>query len=183
MHRRPHRTHKLAGLLVHCILLCAALLLANACGMADSLMGNRSGGTVSSLWSDVPPIDGASKAEISMPLAFRLMLQGAFKGGLDYIAYTTNKTPDEVRGFYTFERMQANGWNAADMSGNQQEQLSCIGDKSDGGSAGAICLFAKQEGKQKPLLAIIVAHNEQTKQTEIFYTRIDVSKLETTPEP
>jgi hypothetical protein len=29
------------------------------------------------------------------------------------------------------------------------------------------------------LLAIVVAQNEDTKQTEVFYARIDVSKLET----
>jgi hypothetical protein len=79
--------------------------------------------------------------------------------------------------------MQANGWSAADMSGSRQDQLSCIGDKSDGGSAGALCLFAKQDGQQKPLLAIIVAQDEQTKQTDVFYARIDVSKFEPTPEP
>jgi hypothetical protein len=166
-----------------CVVMSAALSLLNACGMAESLMGNRSGGTVSNLWPDVPPLDGASKAEIAMPLAFRLMLQGAFKGGIDYIAYTTSQTPDDVRGFYTVERMQANGWQAADMSGSTQDQLSCVGDTSDGGSAGALCLFAKQQGQQKLLLALVVAQNEQTKQTEVFYARIDVSKFETTPEP
>ena len=183
MNLRQRSIYKIAATIVRCAIVCSVLLFANACGLADSLMGNRSGGTVASLWPDVPPIDGATKADIQMPLAFRLMLQGAFKGSLDYIAYATNKTPDDVRGFYTVERMQSNGWKAADMSGNEQDQMSCIGDKSDGNSAGAICLFAKQEGKQKPLLAIIVAQNEQTKQTEVFYARIDVSKLETTPAP
>jgi hypothetical protein len=169
-------------ILALCIVIGAALPLLSACGIAESLMGNRSGGTVSNLWPDVPSVDGATKAEITMPLAFRLMLQGAFKGGIDYIAYTTSKTPDDVRGFYTVERMQANGWKAADMSGSAQDQLSCVGDTSDGASAGALCLFAKQDGQQKPLLAIVVAQNEQTKQTEVFYARIDVSKFET-PEP
>jgi hypothetical protein len=166
-----------------CLLIAAALPLLSACGMAESLMGNRSGGTISTLWPDVPAIGGASKADISMPLAFRLMLQGVFKGGIDYIAYTTSKTPDDVRGFYTVERMQANGWKAADMSGSTQDQLSCVGDTTDGSSAGALCLFAKQDGQQKPLLAIIVAQDEQTKQTDVFYARIDVSKFETPVPP
>jgi hypothetical protein len=163
--------------LVLCLLISATLL--NGCGLAKSLLGT-SGGSVAQLWPDVPPIDGATKTELEMPLAFRLMLQSAFKGGIDYIAYSTSKTPDEVRGFYTTERMQANGWKGADMSGAAQDQLSCIGDQSgDASSSGALCLFAKQDGAQKPLLAIVVAQNEDTKQTEVFYARIDVSKLET----
>lgn len=168
-----HRTITLAL----CLLIGATLL--SACGLAKSLLGT-SGGSAAQLWPDVPPIDGATKSEIEMPLAFRLMLQSTFKGGIDYIAYSTSKTPDEVRGFYTTERMQASGWKGADMSGAAQDQLSCIGDQSgDASSSGALCLFAKEEGAEKPLLAIVVAQNEDTKQTEVFYARIDVSKLET----
>jgi hypothetical protein len=165
-------------LLALCLVIGATLL--NACGLAKSLLGNSSGGTVATLWPDVPPIDGATRADIEMPLAFRLMLQSAFKGGIDYIAYTTSKTPDDVRGFYTTERMQANGWKAADMSGNAQDQTSCAGDKSgDNSSSGALCLFSKEQDAQKLLLAIVVAQNQDTKQTDVFYARIDVSKLET----
>ena len=182
IYRRAHSIRKLVTTFALCSVLCAALLLASGCGMAESLLKNSSGGTVAQLWPDVPPIDGATKAAIEMPLAFRLMIQATFKGAIDYIAYTSDKTPDDVRNLYTVERMRANGWKAADMSGSEQDELSCVGDTSDGASAGALCLFAKEEGKQKLLLAIVVAQNEQTKQTEVFYARIDASKLET-PEP
>jgi len=169
-----HRTITLAL----CLLISATLL--SACGLAKSLLGSGSSGTVAQLWPDVPMVDGATKSDIEMPLAFRLMLQSAFKGGIDYIAYTTSKTPDDVRGVYTAERMQSNGWKAADMSGTAQGQSSCVGDQSgDKSSSGALCLFTKEDGAQKPLLAIVVAQNQDTKQTEVFYARIDVSKLET----
>src|SRR5512136_282956 len=88
------------------------------CGMLNSLFNTTStAGTVSSLWSDVPPLQGATKTNLEMPLAFRLMIQATFRGGIDYVAYTASQTPDEVRNFYSAERMKADGWQPADLGG------------------------------------------------------------------
>ena len=157
-----------------------AMLSLMGCGMLGSLLNNTSSsGTVSSLWSDVPPLQGAARTNLEMPLAFRLMIQAAFKGGIDYIAYTTNQTPDAVRNFYSVERMQANGWKAADLSGTPGSQQSCVGDQSSGNSTGELCVFGKQEGNKEILLAIVVAEDAKTKQADVFYARIDASKFET----
>jgi len=157
-----------------------AMLSLMGCGMLGSLLNNTSGsGTVSSLWSDVPPLQGAARTNLEMPLAFRLMIQAAFKGGIDYIAYTTNQTPDAVRNFYSVERMKSNGWQAADLSGTPGSQQSCVGDQQGAGSSGDLCLFAKQDGNKEVLLAIVVAEDAKTKQADVFYARIDASKFET----
>jgi hypothetical protein len=164
-------------------LLCVLMMFTLACDMIKSMLGlTQSAGTVSELWSDVPPLEGATKADLEMPLAFQLMMRAMTRGGVNYIAFTTTKTPDEVKNFYTVEVMQANGWKVVDLEGNETNQQSCVGDKADTGSAGALCLFGKQEGEQEVLLAIVIAQDEQTKQTNVFYTRIDANILET-PQP
>jgi hypothetical protein len=162
------------------MMILVVMLSLMGCGMLGSLLNNTSSsGTVASLWQDVPPLQGAAKTNLEMPLAFRLMIQAAFKGGVDYIAYTTNQTPDEVRSFYSVQRMQADGWKAADLAGNQGDQQSCVGDQQGAGSAGDLCLFAKQDGNKEILLAIVVAEDTQTKQADVFYARVDASKFET----
>ena len=162
------------------LMIIVALLSLMGCGMLGSLLNNTSSsGTVSNLWSDVPPLQGAAKTNLEMPLAFRLMIQATFKGGIDYIAYTTSQTPDAVRSFYSVQRMQANGWKAADLAGNQGDQQSCVGDQQGAGSSGELCVFAKQDGNKETLLAIVVAEDAQTKQADVFYARIDASKFET----
>ncbi len=150
------------------------------CGMLNSLFNTTSSaGTVSSLWSDVPPLQDAAKTNLEMPLAFRLMIQATFKGGIDYIAYTTRQTPDEVRNFYSAERMKSDGWQATNLEGAQGSQQGCVGDQQGAGSSGDLCLFAKQDGNKEILLAIVVAEDAQTKNADVFYARIDASKFET----
>ncbi len=150
------------------------------CGMLNSLFNTTSGaGTVSNLWSDVPPLQGASKANMEMPLAFRLMIQATFRGGIDYIAYTTSQSPDDVRNFYSAERMKSDGWQATDLGGGQGSQQSCVGDQQGAGSGGELCLFAKQDGNKEIVLAIVVAEDAQTKHADVFYARINASNFET----
>ena len=162
------------------LMIVVTMLSLMGCGMLGSLLNNTSSsGTVSSLWSDVPPLQGAAKTNLEMPLAFRLMIQATFKGGIDYIAYTTSQTPDEVRNFYSVERMKSNGWQTADLEGNQGAQQSCVGDQQGAGSSGELCVFAKQDGNKETLLAIVVAEDAQTKHADVFYARIDASKFET----
>ena len=162
------------------LMILVVMLSLMGCGMLGSLLNNTSSsGTVSSLWSDVPPLQGAAKTNLEMPLAFRLMIQATFRGGIDYIAYTTSQTPDEVRGFYSVERMKSTGWQTADLAGNQGTQQSCVGDQQGAGSSGELCVFAKQDGNKEILLAIVVAEDAQTKHADVFYARIDASKFET----
>jgi hypothetical protein len=156
------------------------LMFSLGCGIVNSMLGlTNSAGTVSELWPDVPPLEGTTKANLEMPLAFQLMIKAMTQGGVNYIAFTASQTPDEIKGFYTAELMQSNGWKVVDMEGNETGQQSCVGDQSDAGNAGALCLFSKEENGKETLLAIVIAQNGETKQSDVFYARIEANKLET----
>jgi hypothetical protein len=148
--------------------LCGVLIFASACGMVNTLLSGRSSGTVNQLWADVPPLDGAAKADLEMPLAARLAVQAMLQGKMDFIAYTTNRTPAQVVEFYTLERMNQAGWNVADAAG-------CTADAGSD-STGGLCFFGKKSTDQNLGLAIIIAQDENSKQTQIFYARIDLTE-------
>ncbi|NJN99500.1 MAG: hypothetical protein HC875_38070 [Anaerolineales bacterium] len=96
------------------LFLATLMLFTLGCGMLNSWLGlSSSAGTVSELWSDVPPLEGATKADLEIPLVFQLMIQAVAKSGVNYIAFTTPQTPAEVKSFYTAEVMQANGWQTS----------------------------------------------------------------------
>ena len=156
----------------------AAMLTLSGCGAADALLGGSKGGTVTKLWADVPAMDGATQSDIAMPLAAKLILQGVMKASaqsegaslesFDFIAFTTSKTPEEVQKFYTNEKMVSAGWNGKDQPG-------CTGGTNDAGLGGAICIFGKGDGPDKggAALFMMVGQDEKTKQTNIFYVRME----------
>jgi len=160
---------KSASILALVLLLGAVI----SCRMVESLSGGEKGGTVSTLWPDVPPFEGATKADLQIPLGPRLILRAATQGKINFIAFTTSKTAQEVKDFYTADRMKASGWTP--------HQQGCIGDTQDQKNEGAICLFQRKDGDKQEVLAIIVAENKKTKQTDIFYARIEASQP--TPSP
>jgi hypothetical protein len=146
-----------------------------SCRMVDTLTGNGKAGTVDALWPDVPPIAGATKTDLAIPLGARMMIRAAMQGKVSFIAFTTEKSPQEVQDFYTKERMKSAGWVASERG--------CIGDTEDQKSQGAVCLFNRQDGKKKEGLAIVLAQDEKSKQTDIFYARIDLTESESSPSP
>jgi hypothetical protein len=141
--------------------------------MLESLTGGEKAGTVDSLWSDVPPFAGATKADLAIPLGARLVLRAAMQGKINFIAFTTPRSAQEVKDFYTADLMKSAGWTSNDKG--------CIGDTEDQKKQGAVCLFQRQDGQKKEGLAIIVAEDQKTKQTNIFYARIDLTEPSPTP--
>jgi len=146
-----------------------------SCRMVDTLTGNNKAGTVESLWPDVPPLAGATKTDLALPLGARLMIRAAMQGKVSFIAFTTAQSAQEVQDFYSKERMKSAGWIANDRG--------CIGDTEDQKSQGALCLFNRQDGKKKEGLAIVLAQDSKSKQTDIFYARIDLTESEASPSP
>lgn len=144
-----------------------------SCRMVESLTGGEKAGTVSSLWPDVPPFPQATKSDLAIPLGARLMLRAAMQGKINFIAFTTPKSAQEVKDFYTVDTMKSAGWTPS--------QKGCLGDTEDQKNQGAVCLYQRQDAGKKEGLAIIVAEDEKTKQTNIFYARIDLT--EPTPSP
>lgn len=156
------------------VLLSVTMLFTMSCGIIDSLLGGGGAGTVASLWPDVPPLDGAAKADLQLPAAAKIFIQAAFQGKLEFIAYATAKSPQDVQTFYSNERMQSAGWNA--------EAGGCANTGATGAVNAAFCLFGKKESGRDIGLVIAVTQDEKTKQTQIFYVRIDITSTPT-PQP
>jgi len=139
-----------------------------SCKLAERLGGDKNAGTVSALWSDVPPFEGATKADLEIPLGARLMLRALSQGNLNFISFRTNKSAQEVKDFYTNERMKTAGWEPHDKG--------CIGDTEDSQNHGGICLFVKKAAGKEELLAIVIAQDEKLPETNIFYARVDTTQ-------
>lgn len=152
-----------ASLLALLLLLGVAL----SCKLSERLMGDKNAGTVSALWPDVPPFAGATKTDVEIPLGARLLIRTMFQGKLNFISFRTDKSAQEVKDFYSEERMKASGWNA--------DKKGCTGDTEDSKNHGAVCLYEKKEGDKNEGLAIIVAQDEKLPDTNIFYARIDLT--------
>ena len=158
------------------ILVCLLItMVSGSCRMVETLTGNGKAGTVSELWSDVPRVLGATKTDLALPLGARLMIRAAMQGKVSFIAFTTEKSAQEVQDFYTKERMKLSGWIASEQG--------CVGDTEDQKSQGAVCFFNRQDGTKKEGLAIVLAQDEKSKQTDIFYVRIDLTDSDASPLP
>lgn len=144
-----------------------------SCRMVESLTGGEKAATVSSLWPDVPPFEGATKTDLQIPLGWRLILRAAMQGKISFIAFSTTKSAQDVKDFYTADRMKAAGWTPNDKG--------CVGDTEDKKNQGVVCFFQRKDGDKQEGLAIVVAENEKAKQTDIFYARIDMTQP--TPSP
>jgi hypothetical protein len=149
--------------------------VSGSCRMVETLTGNGKAGTVSNLWSDVPAVSGATKTDLALPLGARLMIRAAMKGKVSFIAFNTDQAPQEVEDFYSKDRMKSAGWVASEQG--------CVGDTEDQKSQGAVCFFNRQDGNKKEGLAIVLAQDEKSKQTDIFYARIDLTEPEGSPSP
>ena len=142
--------------------------VAISCKLAERLGGDKNAGTVSELWPDVPPFQGATKAEVEIPLGVRLLIRGMSQGRVNFISFRTDKTAQEVKDFYSNDRMKAAGWAANDKG--------CTGDMEDQKNHGAMCMFTRRDGGKEEGLAIIVAQDEKLPETNIFYARIDTTQ-------
>jgi hypothetical protein len=144
------------------------LAVAVSCRLAETLTGDKNAGTVSNLWPDVPPFAGATKSDMQIPLGARLAIRAAMQGKINFISFTTDKSAHDVQNFYSNDRMKAVGWIP--------NEKGCIGDVEDQKSQGAVCLFSRKDGNKQEGLAIVLAQDEKTKQTDIFYARIDLTQ-------
>jgi hypothetical protein len=157
-------------------LLVIVAVLASGCGIAQSLMGNQ-GGTVSNLWSDVPPLSNATKANLSIPPLVNLVITGFIQAAnadsssntrldkFDFIAFQTADTPQQVGDFYTKEKMAAAGWTSEDQPGCQ------VGEGQ--GVAGGFCVFGKKSGATDTILLILPVREDNANQTQVFFIRFE----------
>ena len=153
---------KIKGMLLLCVV---ALFMCQSCRMMEVLAGSERAGTVDRLWSDIPPIDGAKKTDLAIPLGTRLLIRTIMQGRMNFIAFTTTRSAQEVQEFYSNQRMKAAGWEAGDQG--------CVGDTESAPSQGAVCFFIRPNDNTENALAIIVAEDAEKGETHIFYARFD----------
>jgi hypothetical protein len=147
--------------------------VAVSCRLVENLGGNPKAGTVSSLWPDVPPLAGATKADLEIPLGARLAIRALMQGKINFIAFTTEQSPQDVQAFYSNDRMKAAGWTPSEKG--------CVGDTEEKDTHGAVCFFKRKDGTKEEGLAIVLAQDEKTKKTEIFYARIELPEPSPSP--
>jgi hypothetical protein len=168
------------------LLITALVLVSVACALTGGL-GNLVGGapakTVTEMWTDVPLMDGMTKVTTDLPLTAKLAIQAFVKaasqgdGGLDFIAYTTSKTPDDVVNYYTVDKMQQAGWDMQDQTGcTSASSLSATSSSDQANSGvGAICFFGKQAtDSNQTFLSIFVAPDQAGGKTQVFFIRVEV---------
>jgi hypothetical protein len=159
-----------------------AAMLALACSPLGSLLGGGGGGTVANLWPDVPQYPGSGKIDAELPLAARLLVEGLERGvaaeaeadggefaGVDFIVYETSDSPDQVGGFYTYDRMAAQGWTAM-----VEEQQTGCSDAAPGDEVmGTFCIFGQRSGDEVAALIIMAIPDEESGKTRIYYARLE----------
>ena len=144
---------------------------------------------VGELWSDVPKMDGLTSSEADMPMFVKILMRTALnnlgrlnkegevktKSTGDWAVFSTAKSPAEVQSFYTNERMTSFGsWEASKKS-------TCL-NGNEHGFNGVACVFGKVFNKREIGLLIVAAHDDQKKQTNIFFVRVETDES-TTPHP
>ncbi|HEX2697281.1 MAG TPA: hypothetical protein VHM28_06190 [Anaerolineales bacterium] len=162
------------------VIIIAALVLATlACGLVNTIQKATGGDTnmtaVSSLWSDVPPMDGMGEAQaIDMPAWLKALASpimdammrglnnGSDAGHWDWVAFMlSNKLPADVQAFYTPDRMSGFGW--------QQAEAACLPMTENG----VLCSFTKEENSKTTGLIVLAATDEQKKETSVFFLRAE----------
>ena len=150
------------------VLICILIFMCLSCRMFETLSGNESAGTVDRLWTDVPAFKGATKVDMAIPLGARLIIRTAMDGRINFIVFTTNRSAQAVKDFYSKERMKAAGWTTGEEG--------CVTDAEKKDIQGAVCFFNRKDGSREEGLAIVIAQDEKTGETNIFYARIDLTQ-------
>ena len=95
------------------------------------------------------------------------------QGKINFIAFTTDQSPQDVQNFYSNDRMKTAGWTPSEKG--------CVGDTEEKDTHGAVCFFKRKDGTKEEGLAIVLAQDEKTKKTEIFYARIELPEPSPSP--
>jgi hypothetical protein len=138
-------------------------------------------GRATSLWPDVPKMDGLEPSNLEPPLpiklAFKFILNNLYrlnkegedktpvKG--DWIIFSTNASANDIKAFYSADKMsQFGNWKVNDKEGG------CLSDLEGMQSIGAVCLYTKKESGENIMLAIISFTDDQTKNNNICFLRL-----------
>jgi hypothetical protein len=158
------------------VLLAAVTLSVIGCGKIIPLGGNdKTLKATSELWSDVPKMDGLAQSNLEPPLYVKVLMRTALNqiaggGGHDtgdWVVFDTSKTADDVKNFYTNDRMAATGWEKSDKS-------TCVSGSQFGApQVGMVCLYVKHAGDKDIGLMIIPAKAETAGQINVWFVRVE----------
>jgi hypothetical protein len=175
---------------IYTIVLSAILVfVALSCSrIVKRFTGDQNLKKVGDLWSDVPRMDGLASSETEMPIYVHLLMRTVLnnlyrlnKEGEDktpstgdWAVFSTSKTPDDVRNFYNNERMtNFGGWerskNSTCLNGNEYK------------FSGVACVFGKTVNNVGIGLLIVASQDEQKKQTNIFFVRVETPDVNKPP--
>jgi hypothetical protein len=173
---------------VPAVLFGALLFAVASCNKIKTLTGaDQNLKKVGDLWSDVPRMDGLASSEAEMPIYVKLLMRTTLNnlGRLnnanedrthstgDWAVFTIVKQPNDVRNFYTNERMTSfGGWDASDKS-------TCL-NGSQYSFSGVACVFNKNSNNRAIGLLIVAAQDEQKKQTTVFFVRVETDETPAT---
>ncbi|HEX6648630.1 MAG TPA: hypothetical protein VF075_03805 [Pyrinomonadaceae bacterium] len=168
------------GLYVTPLLLGTLVFAVTSCRVIDRFTGDQNLKKVGELWSDVPRMEGLASSEAEMPIYVKLLMRTALNNLYrlnkeredrtpatgDWAVFTTTKTPDDVKNFYNNEQMTKFGsWEASDKS-------TCL-NGGEHGFSGVACVFRKVANKKGIGLLIVAAQDQQKKQTNVFFVRVE----------
>lgn len=172
------------------LLLVVVLSLTSCSRIINRFIEDKNLTKVGDLWPDVPKMDGLASSEATLPLYVHVVLRTALnnlyrlnkegedktpaKG--DWAAFTTQKSADDVRNFYSNERMTNFGqWDASQKS-------TCVDGKQYGFS-GVACVFGKNANNRGTGLLIIASQDEAKKETNVFFVRVETDETRNTNKP
>jgi hypothetical protein len=169
---------KMKFLAVVAVLVLFSLACALTSGVGQLVGGKSAGTSVTDLWPDVPKMDGMNKVSVDLPLTAKLAIQAFVRassqgeGTLDFIAYNTKSTPEEVESFYSVDKMSQAGWNMQDQTGCQAQQGLATQVVSNAG----LCFFGKDNGGGKAsYLVLFIGQDDKTKDTQVFFIRVEAT--------
>ena len=156
-------------------ILALALLLAVAlsCNLAEKLQsGEDDSATVANLWPDVPPFPGATKSNKKLPIRNRFVYTSVLKGKASFITFSTDKSPQEVKDFYSGRRMSAAGWIYDDESCFSGPKDMPKDMPKDTLTADSFCSLVRGDPKNEALMIVV---QPESSGATIFYMRMDIT--------
>ena len=171
-------------------LLALVFSLASCSRIVNKFIEDKHLTKVNDLWPDVPKMEGLASSEADLPIYIHVLLRTALnnlyrlnkegedktpsKG--DWAVFTTPKSADDVKNFYSNERMTSFGkWDASQKS-------TCLDGKQYSFS-GVACVFGKTVNNRGNGLLIVASQDEQKKETTVFFVRVETDETPNANKP
>jgi hypothetical protein len=172
------------------VILCALVFTVISCRLINSFTNDPNLKKVGELWSDVPRMEGLTATDAEMPMFVKVLMRTALNNLWrlnnanenrtpstgDWAAFATPKSPDDVKNFYTNERMTSLG------SWDPSNKQTCANGREQGFN-GVACVFTKTANNRGIGLLIAAVTDDKTKQTNVFFVRVETDETPSANQP